>query len=162
MRYSVSIAGKTFEVDLIGSRGSWECAVNGRKLPLDVREIGPGSLSLLLDGKSYAVRREPEHVVFVNNRPYPATVEDPRSWRGRQGRDSSHAGPQKLTSSMPGKVVRILAREGEQVQAGQGIVVLEAMKMQNEIMTPKAGTLQKLHAREGANVNPGETLAIID
>lgn len=162
MRYSVSIAGSTFEVDLSGSRGSWQCAVDGRKVLLDVVEIKPGSLSLLLDGKSYAARREAEGIVFVNNRPYEASVEDPRSWKGRQRSDSGHAGPQKLKSSMPGKVVRILAREGERVQAGQGIVVLEAMKMQNEIKAPKAGTLQKLHAREGANVNPGETLAIIE
>jgi len=63
---------------------------------------------------------------------------------------------------MPGKVVRVLAREGENVQAGQGIIVLEAMKMQNEIKSPKAGTLQKVLAREGANVNPGEVLAVIE
>ena len=63
---------------------------------------------------------------------------------------------------MPGKVVRVLAREGENVQAGQGIIVLEAMKMQNEIKSPKAGTLQKVLAKEGANVNPGEVLAVIE
>ena len=63
---------------------------------------------------------------------------------------------------MPGKVVRVLAREGENVQAGQGIIVIEAMKMQNEIKSPKAGTLQKVLAREGANVNPGEVLAVIE
>jgi biotin carboxyl carrier protein len=63
---------------------------------------------------------------------------------------------------MPGKVVRLLAREGEHVRAGQGIVVVEAMKMQNEIRSPREGKIVNLRAREGLNVNAGETLAIIE
>jgi biotin carboxyl carrier protein len=63
---------------------------------------------------------------------------------------------------MPGKVVRVLSREGDSIEAGQGIIVVEAMKMQNEIKSAKAGTLRKLLVREGANVNAGEVLAVID
>ncbi len=68
----------------------------------------------------------------------------------------------RLVASMPGKVMRILAREGDEVSAGQGIIVVEAMKMQNEIRSSKAGTLKKLLAREGLNVNAGEVLAIVE
>ena len=63
---------------------------------------------------------------------------------------------------MPGKVVRVLAREGDAIESGKGIIVVEAMKMQNEIKSVKAGTLRKLLVREGANVNAGEILAIVE
>jgi biotin carboxyl carrier protein len=63
---------------------------------------------------------------------------------------------------MPGKVVRVLARAGEVIQAGQGILVIEAMKMQNEVRAPKAGTLKSIVAQQGANVNAGEVLATIE
>jgi biotin carboxyl carrier protein len=63
---------------------------------------------------------------------------------------------------MPGKVVRVLVREKEEVQAGQGVVVVEAMKMQNELKSPKQGIVQKVMAKEGANVNAGDVLLIVE
>ena len=72
------------------------------------------------------------------------------------------AGPQKLIASMPGKVVRVLAREGDTVVSGQGIAVVEAMKMQNEIRSPRGGVLKKLLAHEGMKVNAGEVLGIVE
>ena len=65
-------------------------------------------------------------------------------------------------ASMPGKVVRILVRERAEVEAGQGIVIVEAMKMQNEIKSPKKGILRRLLAVEGNNVNAGDVLAIVE
>ena len=90
------------------------------------------------------------------------SVADPRSWRGRRGAAQGDTGPQSLTASMPGKVVRVLAREGEAIAPGQGIAVVEAMKMQNEIRSPRAGVLKKLLAHEGMKVNAGEVLAIVE
>jgi pyruvate carboxylase subunit B len=74
----------------------------------------------------------------------------------------SQAGEQKITASMPGRVVRVLARPGEAIRIGQGIVVIEAMKMQNVVRSPKDGALKKLLVAEGANVNAGEVLAVIE
>lgn len=71
-------------------------------------------------------------------------------------------GPRKLIAPMPGKVVRLLVAEKAEVEAGQGLLVVEAMKMQNEIKSPKKGTVQKLVAREGTNVNAGDVLAIVE
>ncbi|PYV61479.1 MAG: hypothetical protein DMG97_43015 [Acidobacteria bacterium] len=68
----------------------------------------------------------------------------------------------RLTASMPGKVVRVLAKEGDALNAGMGIVVVEAMKMQNEVRSPKEGTLKKMLAREGMNVNVGDVLAVLE
>jgi len=71
-------------------------------------------------------------------------------------------GPRKLTAPMPGKVVRLLANQGAEVEAGAGILVVEAMKMQNELKSPKKGTIQKILVREGATVNAGDVLAIVE
>jgi biotin carboxyl carrier protein len=68
----------------------------------------------------------------------------------------------KIVAPMPGKVVRILAREGTEVQAGQGIIVVEAMKMQNELKSPKQGVVQKIEVTEGATVNAGDVLVIVE
>src|SRR5207253_1235014 len=71
-------------------------------------------------------------------------------------------GSSRLTAPMPGKVVRLLVNEKDQVEAGQGVVVVEAMKMQNEIKSPKKGIVQKLTAAEGTSVNAGDVLAIVE
>jgi len=68
---------------------------------------------------------------------------------------------QQVTAPMPGKVVRILVQAGDKVEAGQGLLVVEAMKMQNEIRSPKGGTIERLHVKEGQPVNAGEVLCIV-
>ncbi|MGA7302985.1 MAG: biotin/lipoyl-containing protein, partial [Candidatus Sulfotelmatobacter sp.] len=86
---------------------------------------------------------------------------DPRSLRGR-ARAADDRGPKKIVAPMPGKVVRLLVKEGDEVELGAGVAVVEAMKMQNEIKSPKKGTVQKIMATEGAAVNAGDVLAIVE
>lgn len=162
MRYSVSVNGKPFDVEIGATAHGWECRLNGREVPVDFVALSNGSISLLIKGKSFDVRRAGDGNMFVGARRYEVIVEDPRSWQGRKRLEASQTGPQRLTASMPGKIVRLLAREGDEIQAGQGIVVVEAMKMQNEIKSPRQGRVQKIMVREGANVNPGEVLAIVE
>lgn len=162
MRYSVSVNGKPFDVEIGTARNGWRCRVNGHGVPIDFVALTNGSVSLLVKGKSFDIRRVADGNIFVGARRYDVIVEDSRSWQGRKRREGMQEGPQRLTASMPGKIVRLLAREGDQIQAGQGIVVVEAMKMQNEIKSPRPGRLQKITVREGANVNPGEVLAIVE
>ena len=161
MRYSVSIGKDTYDIEIGESDGRWQCRLNGEAVALDFVSIDRQTASILTGDRSYTVRRE-GGIVFVGSDRFEVSIEDPRSWQGRKRRDLSQSGPQKLTASMPGKVVRVLASEGSTVEAGQGVVILEAMKMQNEIKSPKTGVLQKLLAREGANVNPGDVLAVIE
>ena len=71
-------------------------------------------------------------------------------------------GPRKLVALMPGKVVRVLVEEKAEVEAGQGVIVVEAMKMQNEIKSPKQGRVVKIVAQVGASVNAGDVLAVIE
>jgi len=162
MRFSVSIGDRNFAIEIAATEGRWQCQVEGREIALDFIPLGKNAGSLLIDGKSFEVRRDTDGGIFVGARRYAASIEDPRSWQGRRRSQSGHSGPQKLIASMPGKIVRILARDGAELQAGQGVVVVEAMKMQNEIKAPRSGKLQKVLVREGANVTPGEVLAIVE
>lgn len=96
--------------------------------------------------------------------PYSVAISarDPRSLRSRRTGAAGEAGPKKITAPMPGKVVRIITPEGTEVEEGTGVIVIEAMKMQNELKSPKSGKVQKIIVAEGTTVNPGDTLAIIE
>jgi len=143
----------------------WEVRIEGRRIRVRSVRIDGDTLSLILDGRSLAVRvarsgRGGE--IFLGGRAYGYALGDPRSRPGGERVPASEAGEQKIAASMPGRVVRVLARTGEAVRLGQGILVIEAMKMQNEVRSPKDGALKKLLVAEGANVNAGEVLALIE
>jgi acetyl/propionyl-CoA carboxylase alpha subunit len=165
MTYDVNIDGKDHRLELSQAGGIWQCKLNGREIQINPLLVRPHVLSILIDSQSYEIRRESgfggTHL-WIGSRSYGAEVSDPRSIRGRKAAGAAGAGPRKLVASMPGKVVRILAKEKMEVEAGQGILVVEAMKMQNEIKSPKKGVLQKIVAAEGATVNAGDVLAIVD
>jgi biotin carboxyl carrier protein len=126
-----------------------------------VAPAGPRSYSVLIDGRSYAVALSGSGTVRVNGRALPVEIFDPRSMRtpGNAGRSN---GPQKITAPMPGKVVRVLVEVGATVESGQGLIVVEAMKMQNEVKSPKAGRVAALSAAAGATVAAGDVLLVVD
>jgi biotin carboxyl carrier protein len=167
MFYNVTIDGTVFRVDLDLDReaGQWHCLVDGRAIQMDARLAQPDFLSILIDGAAFRARRERIASgvrVWVGDQSYAAEVSDPRSLRSRRARTDSGKGPRPLVAPMPGKVVRFLVGENSPVEAGQGVVVVEAMKMQNEIKSPKKGVVLKLAVVEGAAVNAGDALAIVE
>ena len=147
--------------------GKLVCSVNGEAVEVDAAASEREVLSLLLAGRSYEVRCDAstgngECRIVVNDQAFTAEISDPRSLRSRRRKGASEEGPKKITAPMPGKVVRVLAPAGAEVEAGQGIIVIEAMKMQNELKSPKKGKVQKILAAEGATVNAGDTLAVVE
>jgi biotin carboxyl carrier protein len=120
----------------------------------------------LLKGKSYDVRVTPTPAGALTlqtaHHEFTAEVVDPRSWRGRRHGALEVEGRQQILAPMPGKIIRVLVQTGDKVEAGQGLLVVEAMKMQNEIRSPKSGTVERLLVKEGQPVNAGEILAWID
>lgn len=130
----------------------------------DVELIAPNVYSILLDGRNYDVFLEDTPggpIVTVDGHRFEIVAHDPRRYtRNAAGRAGQ--GIQTLTSPMPGKIVRILAKPGETVEAGQGVLVVEAMKMQNELKAPRAGKVVTVSAIEGATVTAGEPLATIE
>ena len=162
MRFQVSIAGNRHELELTQAQDGWECRMDGRIVHIDVRTISPGVLSIIRDGKSCVVRQGANGAISVGEQSFEVSIADPRSWRSRQLTAASAAGPQKLTASMPGKVVRILTTPGAHVKAGQGIAVIEAMKMQNELRSPRDGKISSILVQEGKAVNAGEVVAVVE
>ena len=164
MIYDVTIDGKSHRLELSCTDGRWTCRLEGHEVEVDAVLARPDVLSLRIGNKAYEVKCERvagDLHLWVGSIRFAAEVRDPRSLRGRVRAAEEH-GPKKLIAPMPGKVVRIIGREGETVDSGAGVLVVEAMKMQNEIKSPKTGTIQKLMVREGAAVNAGDVLAIVD
>src|ERR1017187_10215144 len=166
MTYDVVVDGKTQQVELTRGEKLWLCKVDGQPIEVDVALTARDVLSLLVGNKAYEIKRERSlqgelHMVIGSAR-YAVDVQDPRSLRTRRAVGGAETGPQKLKAPMPGKIVRILVNENDEVQGGQGIVVMEAMKMQNEMKSPKDGRVQKILTAEGSIVNAGDTLAIIE
>jgi biotin carboxyl carrier protein len=165
MTYEAIIGEKTYRVELQRVEGGWQCKLDGRELPLDVISAQNGVLSLLLDGKSYEIKQEiagPETNIVVGHERFSVALRDPRSFRSRRGSGAAEQGVKKITAPMPGKIVRVLAPEGAAVQAGQSVIVIEAMKMQNELKAPKNGVVKKINVAEGAAVDAGQTLAEVE
>ncbi len=164
MIYEVTIAERTYRVELARTGEQWNCKLDGREFPLDV-VCQDGVLSLLWDGKSYEVKQESvgtEANVVVGHERFSASVRDPRSFRSRRRAGAAEHGVRKITAPMPGKVVRLLAGVGAQVEAGQSVIVIEAMKMQNELKAPKTGVVKKINVAEGAAVEAGQSLAEVE
>jgi biotin carboxyl carrier protein len=180
-RYDVSIGGRSYKIELerkdiseaaqeSGVRVSndeilWHASVDGRAITVNCLRVSGDLLSILLNGESIQARvsRAGETLhVLLHGKSYECVVRDPRSLSRRKRGGSHEAGEQRITASMPGKVVRVLARAGEPINAGQGIVVIEAMKMQNEVRAFRSGTLKTMAVKEGASVNAGEVLAVIE
>ena len=164
MTYDITLDGKQYRLDLEQVDGQWTCRLDGRDVEVDAVLARPNVLSVRMGNKAYEVKCERvggETHIWVGSRRFATEVRDPRSLRSR-GRAADHQGPRKLTAPMPGKVVRILVDKGVEVEAGTGVLVVEAMKMQNEVKSPKKGTIQQILVAEGAAVNAGDVLAIVD
>jgi biotin carboxyl carrier protein len=149
---------------------NWRVVVGDREIPIDLaklpdlREVEPGVYSVLLDGRSLLFRVAPvEGAVLVNvkGREYRVEARDPRAG-ARHGRHTLGEGRQNICAPMPGKVIRVLAAEGDAVQHGQGLAVVEAMKMQNEVKAPRDGRVIAIRAKAGDAVTAGAVLVTIE
>jgi biotin carboxyl carrier protein len=165
MIYEVTIGEKTYRVEWTRASEQWKCRLDGRELPVDIVYGQNGVLSLLLGGKSYEVKQETvgaETNVVVGHERFNASVRDPRSFRSRSRVGAAEQGVMKIKAPMPGKVVRVLAGVGTKVELGQSVIVIEAMKMQNELKAPKSGVVKKINVAEGAAVDAGQALAEVE
>jgi biotin carboxyl carrier protein len=169
MKFEVKLTGPsgkrltTVELERDGER--WRVSLDGKVVNADAVEIDSNTLSLLIDGRSYEVLVTPTPdgalKLQTGQHEFTAEVVDPRAWRGRTHGALEVEGRQHVVAPMPGKVVRVLVQDGDTVEAGQGILVVEAMKMQNEIRSPKGGMVERLNVKEGQPVNAGEVLCVI-
>lgn len=123
-------------------------------------EAGPDTYSVLWNGRCFDARISGNRV-FVNGRAFDVEVADPRELQDSGPGAAAH-GRAEIVSPMPGKVIRLLVEPGQEVEAGQGILVVEAMKMQNELGAPRKGTVTSIRTQPGAAVAGGEVLAVVE
>jgi len=145
-------------------RGRLRVVLDGKAIEVDWAEVASGMFSILLEGRSYeaSVARPSGQsagspsvrVVTVGTREYISEIRDPRLRRAG-GLTAGAEGPQDIVAPMPGKIVRILVSENDRVGAGDALVVIEAMKMQNELHAPRPGQIEKIYVPEGAAVESG-------
>lgn len=139
--------------------------MDGQCFEADLVQISPGRYSILFAGKVFDVfvdapRNGEFHVALPDQR-ISLELVDPRKLKSLRHRHVDAAGEVAISSPMPGKVVKLLIQEGEAVKPGQGLIVIEAMKMQNELKSPREGKIKSVNATEGKTVNAGEELLVI-
>jgi len=176
MQYEVEVGGRRRQVVVTRTGGTFAVALDGQTRRVDAARIDAQTLSLLVDTVS------PAHATVTNSGYEVSIVPDPavsqlavhvggvpvgvglngrRRWgRTDEGR-APGSGPQRLKAPMPGKVIRVLVQVGERVGPRQPVVVVEAMKMENELRASRDGTVAEIHAREGMSVDAGALLIVI-
>jgi biotin carboxyl carrier protein len=170
MKCEVQLTGvngaKKLVVEVEKQGASYRISVDGRLMAADAVQVSGHTISILLDGQCFEIHVVPAPQGKLNLQmgahEFTAEIQDPRALQGRNQRTLEAEGRQQIIAPMPGKVIRILVKAGDAVQAGQGMLVIEAMKMQNEIRSPKSGKVERLLASEGQNVSAGETLAWVE
>lgn len=168
MKLNAEITGDKHAVDLRldGSRVFAE--IDGRSYELEMYELGAGDFLVISNGRVFDCRVEgrPESgksvEVFVGTSHFAVALTDPKRLRGFAGSIAHADQAARIVAPMPGKVVRILVDVGTEIEAGAGVIVVEAMKMQNEMKSPIAGTVRAMSVEVGATVNAGDVLAVIE
>lgn len=169
MQYEVEIGGRLRQVVVTRTGDTFAVSVDGRTHRVDAARIDGHSLSLLVDNgcpqsHEVSIVADPasgQHVVHVGAVPANVTLNGRRRWGRKEEHGAAGSGPQRLVAPMPGKVVRVLVKAGDRVNARQPVVVVEAMKMENELRASREGTIAEVHAREGMSVDAGALLIVI-
>ena len=176
MRLIADIDGERHALEVGREGGRVVAEVDGRRHELEAREVEPGVYLVVREGEVFeihlggggddAAAGAATTEIRVRHRgghgAYAVTLIDPKRLRGARAAAGHDAGRAQIKAPMPGKVVRVLVEQGQEVEAAQPVVVVEAMKMQNELKSPKAGTVSELRAEAGATVNAGEVLVVVE
>ena len=157
MKLDVTVNGHPAELKLESSHFEY----NGLAQAYTLEPSGPAIFSIIIEGRSYQATVLSPGTIQVNNQIFNVEIFDPRELGARKNTGAQH-GRQNIAAPMPGKVVRVLVSVGDPVEPGQGLIVVEAMKMQNEMKSPKAGIVVEIKTKDGATVAAGEILVVIE
>jgi biotin carboxyl carrier protein len=162
MIFDATVLGRTLRVEVRGRDGRYSVTVDGRPLEVSANGVPAGFRSLRIGSRSHEVGLERQPLGWRVVLPGGSLLVELAAAAPGSASPVRHAhGPARLTAPMPGRVVRVLSEAGADVSAGQGLVVIEAMKMENELRAPRAGRVQELLVREGQAVEAGALLAVV-
>ena len=167
MQYEVEIGARRLQVVVTRSGDGFAVSVDGHTRQVDAARIDAHTLSLVVDrvwSNEVSIATNPatgQLDVHVGATPIAVTLNGRRRWGRKDEGGGAGSGPQRLAAPMPGKVVRLLVRAGDRVAAKQPVVVVEAMKMENELRASREGTVAEIHVREGMSVDAGALLLVI-
>lgn len=136
--------------------------VDDREYELEASEVEPNVFLMKSGGRVHEVYVAPNGIVNIGNHQLEVKLFDPKRLRGAGASEASAEGIAEIKTAMPGKLVRVLVSAGDEVKHGDGVVVVEAMKMQNEMKSPKDGVVREIRFAEGSTVNAGDVLAVIE
>ena len=167
MRFVIRQGDRDRIVDVEEEGGRWRLALDGDAREVGVVESDQGSLTLLVDGKAhacdFAAGKGSQVKVHLGQSIFDFEVLDERRARRRVTEGGAGAaGPQRVVAPMPGKVTRLLVRVGQSVKAGEGLVVIEAMKMENELRASRPGTVKEISVQEGQAVEGSALLCVVE
>ena len=162
-KYHIKIEDRSFDIE-VDEFGKFR--IEGKEIEFELHASGKTDAVAKLANRNYEVMLDnscpdkSECVVYVNGRGIPLTIEDEKTALLKQFEGSEPAGSQSnsIKSPMPGKINKILVQEGDEIQAGQGVLILEAMKMENEIKSPSSGIIARVHIKETDAVEKNELL----
>jgi biotin carboxyl carrier protein len=162
MIFDASVSGRSFRVEVRGGSGRYTLRLDGKPLEVGVSDAGRGYRSLLIGTTSHELGIEREGDAYRVSFPgVSVVIALTEAARGSATVAPRADGPARLTAPMPGRIVRVLSSAGADVVAGQGLMVIEAMKMENELRAPRGGRLTELLVREGQAVEAGALLAVV-
>ncbi len=162
MKTEATIDGHPARLTIQGTRLLYE-TVGAESIDREfsIMPLDAGAYSVFIENRSYTVIAASSGEISVNGRRISVEILDPRRLCARKGAGAGE-GRQNIVAMMPGKVVRLMVAPGDMVVAGQGVIVVEAMKMQNEIVSPRDGRIAELKTNPDATVSPGEVLMVIE
>ncbi|MBK7394441.1 MAG: biotin/lipoyl-binding protein [Chloracidobacterium sp.] len=163
MKLQAKINGEKLDIEIVEQDGKTRAVVGGREYKLEISQPEPGIFALRNGQKMTEAFVSPDgKQVVVGGNEFEVEIADPKRLRSVGSESEYVDGVAEIKTAMPGKVVRILVKVGAAVEKGDGVIVVEAMKMQNEMRSPKTGTVTKINASEGDTVNAGDVLAVIE
>jgi biotin carboxyl carrier protein len=167
MAFIATLGGQSYTVEIEETGKSiYRVSIDGNEFLVDGKKTGRTNFSLIVDNRSFEIEVDPkgdEYRILVDGRNYHVNLVDERRVRVGGGQAGGGVqGRQTVSVPMPGKVIAVLVTEGDKVEKGQGLVIVEAMKMENEVRSPIAGEVKEIKVKQGDTVEGGKALVIVE
>lgn len=162
MKLIAHLNSEKYQVEIKNNGGKVFAKIEEREYELEASEVEPNVWLLKNNNQIYQIYVSPNGIVNIGKHQLEINLIDPKKLRGSGSSDSGAEGKAEIKTAMPGKIVRVLVEIGAEVISGDGVIVVEAMKMQNEMKSPKTGIIKEIRFNEGETVNAGDVLVIIE